>query len=114
MLFTSTVHIALIALGVLGTVAMGLGFRKQQIWPAILLWLVPCVLTASVSDLALRRLATWWPVAAMDGGEGDWLRFAGAAIILLPPVEILYQRATTVLAGGGVHHFRADGAEDRS
>ena len=114
MLFTPLVHTVLIAGGLLGTVAMGLGFRKQQTWPAVLLWLVPFALTASFSDLALRALSVGWPAAAMDGGEGDWLRFALASAILLPPVEVLYQRATTVLSGGGVHHFRADGTDDRS
>ena len=37
------------------------------------------------------------------GSPGGWIRFGIALVVMLPPVEIFYQRAVTWIAGGGPH-----------
>jgi len=106
-LFSPTIHLVLVAGGLLGILVLGLAFRREQAWATILLWLVPAALTLSVADGALALLAGLWPSFAMDGGKGDTLRFIVACGVLLPPVEIFYQRLTTELADRGVHYREA-------
>ncbi len=104
MLFTPLVHVVLLVAGALGVLVLGAAFRRERDWPAVLLWVVPAVWTLSAADGALALLGRWWAAAPMDGGSGDVLRFVIACGVLLPPVEILYQRLTTALAGRGVEY----------
>jgi hypothetical protein len=106
-LFSPLVHAILLAVGLLGIGVMALAFRREQIWPAFLLWLVPIVLVLSGADGLLWLLSGPWPAAAMDGGEGDRLRFAVCCLALLPPIELVYQSLVTRLAGRGLRYLPA-------
>jgi hypothetical protein len=106
-LFSPTVHVVLLSVGLIGIVVLGLAFRRERAWPALLLWVVPAVLTLSAADGALQLLSGLWPAAAMDGGRGDVVRYVLACGILLPPVEIFYQLLTTTLARRGIEHTEA-------
>lgn len=107
MLASPSTHVILVAVGLIGTVVLGLAFRKKKAAAAPLLWIVPFALTFSATDGALAALASWWPSMAMDHGDGDVLRFVLAYLVLLAPIEVFYQRIATVLARRGVEYKRA-------
>ena len=111
MLFTPLVHAILLAVGLGGIVVLSLAFRREQIWPVILLWLVPIALVLSAADGLLALLALPWPALAMDGGSGDGLRFAVCCLLLLPPTEVFYQATVTALAGRGLRYISAPGGD---
>lgn len=102
MLFSAPMHVALLAGGAGGVLVVGLAFRRERLWPVILLWLAPLALLLSAADGLLLLLSRIWPAAAMDGGGGDVLRLAAALLVLLPPVELVCHRGVTLLAGRGV------------
>jgi hypothetical protein len=104
MLFTPLVHAILLAVGFGGIAVLVLGFRRQQLWPVILLWLVPIALVLSAADGLVALLARPWPVMLMDGGSGDTLRFVVCCVLLLPPVELFYQWTVTSLSGRGLRY----------
>ncbi len=111
MLFTPLVHAILLTVGLGGIAVLALAFRRQQLWPAILLWLVPIALVASAADGLLALLALRWEGLAMDGGAGDRMRFAICCLLLLPPIELFYQRTVTSLAGRGLRYVPPPTAE---
>ena len=113
MVFTVLVHAILLAVGFGGIVVLALAFRREQLWPAILLWLVPIALVLSAADGLLALLALRWEALVMDGGDGDGLRFAVCCLLLLPPVELFYQRVVTSLAGRGLRYVSRPGSEQR-
>ena len=104
MLFPPLVHAILLAVGFGGILVLVLAFRREQLWPAVLLWLVPIALVLSAADGLLALLAGRWSSLAMDGGEGDRLRFAVCCLLLVPPIEIFYQWTVTSLAGRGLRY----------
>ncbi len=91
---------------------LGLAFRREQVWPVLLLWVVPAALTLSAADATLHLLSGRWERLAMDGGSGDWLRFAVALGLLLPPIELLYQSLVTRMAGRGLSYHPAHSEDD--
>ena len=113
MLFTPLVHAILLVVGFGGVAVLVLAFRREQLWPAILLWLVPIALVLSAADGLLALLGLRWAALPMDGGDGDTLRFAVCCLLLLPPVELFYQRTVTALAGRGLRYLPRPGAEER-
>ncbi len=104
MLLSPLIHGVLIAVGVLGTVVLGLAFRQERAGAAPLLFIVPIALTLSAADGALALLSLQWPTMLLDGGDGDRWRLVIACAVLLPPIEIAYQRVATVLARRGVEY----------
>lgn len=92
-------HLALLAFAVIGTLVMGFAFRRKQTWPAILLWLVPIVLAASLADLLLRGVALLW-----SGADG-WLAWTVAYLFVLPFAEVAYQVTVTTFSGGGARYI---------
>ena len=93
---------ALIAFGILWCglhPRLGLGKRL-----AAMLFIVPIALTLSAADGALALLSLQWPTKLLDGGDGDRWRLVIACAVLLPPIEIAYQRVATVLARRGVEY----------
>ncbi len=103
MLLSLPVHVALLAFGLLAIPVAGVLLGRRVAGAALLLWLIPVALTASVADLALSGLDGLRPGTAFHASSGGGLRFAIACVVLLPPVEIIYQRIVTRLAGGGPH-----------
>ena len=103
MLFSTPMHIALIAFSLVAIPVAGRFLAAKKAGAAILLWLIPIALTASAADLALHGLEGIRPGSAYRAAPGGGARFALAAVVLLPPVEIFYQRIVTRIAGGGPH-----------
>lgn len=114
MLFTPLVHAILLAVGLGGIAVLVLAFRRQKLWPVILLWLVPIALVASAADGLLALLGLRWTALPMDGGDGDVARFAICCLLLLPPIELFYQRTVTSLAGRGLSYVSPPEPERRS
>jgi len=107
MLFGPITHIVLLATAVVGTAILGLTLARQKTWAAVLLWIVPIAAALSTADLVLALAASSWPHLAMDGGEGDWVRFVVAFVMMLIPCELLYQGIAGAMAGAGTTHRRA-------
>jgi len=103
MLFSPPVHIALIAFALVAIPLAGLALRARRGGAAILLWLIPLALVASAADLALHALESVRAGSAYRAAPGGGRRMAIAAVVLLPPVEVFYQRLVTRIAGSGPH-----------
>ena len=103
MLFSPPVHVALIAFALVAIPLAGWALRARRGGAAILLWLIPVALVASVADLGLHALESVRAGSAYRAAPGGGRRMVFAALVLLPPVEIFYQRLVTRIAGGGLH-----------
>ena len=75
MLFSNTAHLAMLGTAVGGTLVLGLSMRARQTWSTVLIWVVPICLILSATDGLLAALSAPFPSFAMDGGEGDRVRF---------------------------------------
>jgi hypothetical protein len=103
MLFSTPAHVALLAFGLLAIPVTGRLLRAKQAWATALLWLIPVALTVSLADLALIAVDAVRPGTAFRSTPGGVVRLGLASVVLLPPVEIFYQRLVTRIAGGGPH-----------
>ncbi len=103
MLFSPPVHFALIAFALVAIPLAGWALRARRVGAVVLLWLIPLALVASVADLALHALESVRAGSAYRAAPGGGRRMVFAAVLLLPPVEIFYQRLVTRIAGGGPH-----------
>jgi len=111
MLFSPATHAMLLAVAILGTVVLGVVLARQKTWAALLLWAVPIAGALSAADLALAFLGGNWPHLAMDGGDGDVVLFGVVFVMVLIPIELLYQGIIGAVAGAGTVHREAAGAD---
>lgn len=102
MLLPSSVAVAMIVFGVLAIPLAGKLLAAKRAGAALLLWLIPVALTLPLADAALVAIDSFRPGFRYDAPGGP-ARLGLACLVLLPPVEILYQRICTRIAGGGPH-----------
>jgi hypothetical protein len=103
LLFSQLVHSLLLGFGLIAIPVTGFLLSRRIAGAAIFLWLIPVALTASVADLVLEGLDRVRPGLGYNASPGGSMRFAFACFVMLPPVEVFYQRIVTCLAGGGLH-----------
>ena len=93
------VQLGLLVGSVVAFVLLAATLRKQQTWPALLLWLAPVAMALPLADQAMAGLGRVWPVFTMDGGSGDGWRFGVVFFVVLCTVEISTQLFMTTVAG---------------
>ncbi len=93
------VQVGLLVGSTVACVLLAATLRKQQTWPALLLWLSPVAMARPLADQAMAGLGKAWPVFTMDGGSGDGWRFGFVFFVVLCAVEISTQRFMTSVAG---------------
>ena len=98
MLMPPLVQAGLIIGSVLAFVILAVTLRKEQTWPALLLWLAPVALAVPLADLSMAGLARVLPAFAMDGQAGDGWRFGFVFFVVLCAVEISTQLFMTRVA----------------
>jgi len=93
------VQAGLIIGSLLAFVILAVTLRKEQTWPALLLWLAPVALAVPLADLSMAGLARVLPAFAMDGQAGDGWRFGFVFFVVLCAVELSTQLFMTRMAG---------------
>ncbi len=99
MLMPPLVQAGLIIGSLLAFVILAVTLRKEQTWPALLLWLAPVALAVPLADLSMAGLARVLPAFAMDGQAGDGWRFGFVFFVVLCAVELSTQLFMTRMAG---------------
>ena len=110
MLMPAPVQIGLFFGSLLAFVLLAFTLRKEQTWPAILLWIAPVTLTLPIADHAVAALGRVLPVFTMDGQTGDGWRFGFVYFVVLCAVEIATQLFMTRIAGSRAVYRRAGAA----
>jgi hypothetical protein len=110
MLFSSSTHMILIAIGLLATPILGFTFRKQRALLVPMLFAIPICLGLAGGDLIVGVLAEIWPARVMDGGPWDWAAFAMAAFSCFCAAELLTQRFITAMTGAGARYTTREDA----
>ncbi len=99
MLMPPLVQAGLIIGSLIAFVVLAVTLRKEQTWPALLLWLAPVALAVPLADLSTAGLARVLPAFAMDGQAGDGWRFGFVFFVVLCAVELSTQLFMTRVAG---------------
>ncbi|HCP47302.1 MAG TPA: hypothetical protein DIU15_14770 [Deltaproteobacteria bacterium] len=107
MLFSPQLHALFIAVAVLGTVILGRSLARKKTWAAFLLWAVPITGALSAADLVLSFLGSRWSHLALDGDKGDLVLFVVVFIMVLIPIELIYQGICGAMAESGTLHKQA-------
>ncbi len=110
MLMPLQIQIGLIVGSLAAFVLLGLTLRKEQTWPALLLWIAPVTLAVPLADLAVAGLGRALPAFTMDGQTGDGWRFGFVFFVVLCAVEISSQLFMTRLAGTAALYREAGAA----
>ena len=106
------VQIGLLVGSILAFLLLAFTLRKEQTWPALLLWVAPVTLSLPLADWAMAGLGTVLPAFTMDGQAGDGWRFGFVYFVVLCAVEISTQLFMTRVAGSTVV-YREGGAAVR-
>jgi hypothetical protein len=109
-LMPTLVQAGLIIGSVVAFILLAFSLRKEQTWPAILLWVAPVALAVPLADLSMAGLARVLPAFAMDGQAGDGWRFGFVFFVVLCAVEISTQLFMTRIAGTSAVYREAGAA----